>query len=105
MKRFIRQFGKESILALLADREFIGEDWLKWLKSEGIDFVIRIKKDAWVPNSRGEKMQVHKLFRFLKPGEPVVIQGQRLMTGVDVYLCWMSFARHCLASPIHWSTH
>lgn len=92
MKRFIRQFGKQSILGLLADREFIGEDWLKWLKSEGIDFVIRIKKDALIPNSRGEKMQVHKLFRFLKPGEQAVIQGPRLMTGVDVYLSGLRLA-------------
>jgi hypothetical protein len=35
-------------------REFIGEAWLKWLKDEGIHFDIRVKKDAQVPNSRGE---------------------------------------------------
>lgn len=92
MKRFIRQFGKQHILGLLADREFIGEDWLKWLKSEGIDFVIRIKKDALVPNSRGEKVQVQKLFRFLKPSEQSVIQDQRLMTGVNVYLSALRLA-------------
>jgi hypothetical protein len=86
MKRFIRQFGKHHIRSLLADREFIGEDWLKWLKQEGIGFVIRIKKDARIPNSRGEMRQAKNLFRFLKPGEKRVIQGKRSMTGVEVYL-------------------
>lgn len=52
MKRFIRQFGKQRIISVLADREFIGESWLKWLKEEKIGFVIRIKKNALVPNSR-----------------------------------------------------
>lgn len=92
MKRFIRQFGKQRILSLLADREFIGENWLKWLKDEEIGFVIRIKKDAIVPNSRGEKGQAKNLFRFLKPGEKAVIQGRRMMTGVAVYLTGLRLA-------------
>ena len=54
IQRFIKQFGKKHIVAVLADREFIGEAWLKWLKDEGIHFDIRVKKDAQVPNSRGE---------------------------------------------------
>lgn len=86
MQRFINKFGKEKLLGLLADREFIGEKWLKWLKTEGIDFHIRIKKDAKVPNSRGELMQAHCLFRFLKIGERLVIQQARTMTNVDIYL-------------------
>jgi len=86
MKRFIRQFGKQHLLSLLANREFIGKVWLKWLKDEEIGFVIRIKKDALVPNSRSDKVPVKNLFRFLKPGEKAVIQGPRTMTGVTVYL-------------------
>jgi hypothetical protein len=92
MKRFIRQFGQQHIISLLADREFIGGDWLKWLKSEGIGFVIRIKKDALVPNSQGKGVQVQKLFWFLKPGEQWVIKDKRKMTGVDVYLSGLRLA-------------
>lgn len=92
MKRFIRQFGKQHIVSLLADQEFIGKDWLKWLKEEEIGFVIRIKKDALVPNSRGEKLPVKNLFLFLKPGEKAVIQGPRTMTGVAVYLTGLRWA-------------
>jgi hypothetical protein len=64
----------------------IGETWFKWLKSEGIHFHIRVKKDAKVPNSRGEMVQAHVLFRFLKVGGQLVIREARKVTGVEVYL-------------------
>lgn len=86
MKRFVRQFGKAQILGLLADREFIGERWLMWLKAEKIGFYIRIKKDAKVPNSRGNSVQAKQLFQPLKAGEELVLQEAKRMTGVDVYL-------------------
>ncbi len=31
MQRFIRLFGRVSIKCLVADREFVGHEWLKWL--------------------------------------------------------------------------
>jgi hypothetical protein len=86
MKRFIRQFGKERLLGLLADREFIGERWLTWLKAENIGFYIRIKKDAKVPNSQGNCVQAKQLFQSLKVGEALALREVKRMTGVDVYL-------------------
>jgi hypothetical protein len=68
MQRFISQFGKGRLLGLLADREFIGEVWLAWLKSEQIDFHIRTKKDAKAPNSCGEPVQAKLLLQSLKAG-------------------------------------
>lgn len=92
VKRFIRQFGKGRLQGLLADREFIGETWLAWLKSEQIDFHIRIKKDAKVPNSRGERVQAKRLFQCLKAGEALVLLDAKTMTGVDVYLSGLRLA-------------
>lgn len=89
MKRFIKLFGKEHILGIFGDREFIGGKWLAWLKSEGIDFHIRIKKDALVPNSRGKLVQANRLFLFLKAGESIVFDKAKTMTGVEVYLAGM----------------
>lgn len=86
LKRFTRQFGKERLLGVLADREFVGERWLAWLKAEGIGFCIRIKKDAIVPDSRGGLGQVQRLFRHLAVGENLALQGARQMTGVAVHL-------------------
>lgn len=87
IKRFIGQFGKELVLGILADREFIGGHWLEWLKSEQIGFYIRIKKDAKVPNSQGNaRVQAKQLFQFLKVGESLTLREAKKMTGVDVYL-------------------
>jgi hypothetical protein len=86
VNRFIQQFGKDHLLGLLADREFIGKKWFEWLKAQGIDFVIRIKKDAKTTNSQGQKRQVQHLFRFLKVGEKQSIQDLRIITDVGVYL-------------------
>jgi hypothetical protein len=86
VKRFIRQFGKERLLGILADREFIGERWLTWLKTEKIGFHIRIKKDAKVPNSQGNAVQAKQLFQFLKVGEALALREAKRMTGVEVCL-------------------
>lgn len=92
MKRFVRQFGKERLLGVLADREFIGGRWLAWLKAENIPFYIRIKKDAKVPNSRGHQVQARQLFQFLKPGEALTLPDAKTMTGVTVYLAGLRLA-------------
>lgn len=31
MERFIRLFGRDSIKCLVVDREFVGNEWFKWL--------------------------------------------------------------------------
>lgn len=43
MERFITVFGIEKMSALLGDREFIGDLWLKVLADKMIPFYIRIK--------------------------------------------------------------
>jgi hypothetical protein len=44
LKRFIKLFGSENIKGLLIDREFCGQEWLKYLKKEKIHFYLRLKK-------------------------------------------------------------
>jgi hypothetical protein len=39
VKRFVDRFGYSNILGLLADREFVGQDWFKWLESKKILFL------------------------------------------------------------------
>jgi hypothetical protein len=86
IKRFIKNFGQQHIKALLADREFIGKDWFMFLKKQEIDFVIRIKKNFKVTNSRGLEVPAKNLFLFLKPGEQLVIPKARKMLDIEVYL-------------------
>lgn len=44
VQKFIDNFGKDCIAGLLADREFIGNDWFRWLNDNEISFNIRVKK-------------------------------------------------------------
>jgi Transposase DDE domain len=69
MKRFIALFGKNKVFCLLADREFIGEDWFKWLKSNGIPPCIRTRKNTLVRHRNGGKVPVKNLLRSLQIGE------------------------------------
>lgn len=42
IERFIALFGKDRIALLLADREFVGQEWFNWLIQQDIPFVIRV---------------------------------------------------------------
>src|SRR3954447_8452227 len=42
MEKFVKLFGKGCIQAVVADREFIGKDWLKYLQQQRIAFYIRV---------------------------------------------------------------
>ncbi len=68
MKRFIAQFGRHHIKGLLADREFIGDEWMGWLFEQEIPFYIRIRNNARIINAQGQRIRVERLFYGLKPG-------------------------------------
>lgn len=86
MQKFIKNFGKECIAGLLADREFIGEKWFKWLLDEGIPFHIRIKINTLTTNARGQGIDIDALYYGLKPGEQCSINDKRKIWGHDLYL-------------------
>jgi hypothetical protein len=68
LERFIKVFKKEKIKILVADREFIGKQWFKWLEKESIPFAIRImnNKNARVKTGKEKKTKI--LFKSLKIG-------------------------------------
>jgi Transposase DDE domain len=86
LSRFITQFGKGNIRKFLADREFVGKRWFAWLKSENINFAIRIKKNSQVKNSRGVFVDVQDLFRHVKKGEELILKGSYQVTESEVFL-------------------
>ena len=49
IQRFIAIFGKDRIVNVFADREFIGEKWFTWLIENDINFCIRVKKTLLSP--------------------------------------------------------
>lgn len=84
MNRFIKLFGWSRIDYLLADREFIGKDWLTYLQNQNIHFFIRIRENALVNGKKGQK--VKKLFAHLKVNQGYFYQEPRLIYGVKVYV-------------------
>ena len=70
LQRYIRLFGADSIDCLLADREFVGENWMKWLNENKIRYYVRIRENFWVTiPSSGKRVKVSWMFNGLKIGE------------------------------------
>jgi len=86
LRKFIASFGKDCIAGVLADREFVGEDWFGWLLKEKIIFYIRIKKNMLTTNSKGQPIHAYKLFYGLSPMSERVLYGKRNILGYSLYV-------------------
>ena len=87
MERFIRLFGHGCIDSLVADREFIGKEWIGWLNNNRIRYYIRIRQDIWVVKpSTGERIRAWWLFNSLKVGQEKFYHKLFLHKGQYVYL-------------------
>ena len=62
LSKFIAVFGKGRINHLLADREFIGQDWFSFLIKEQITFYIRIRNNSLVQTTNGKEVKAYRLF-------------------------------------------
>ncbi len=63
MRRYLALFGAASIKLLLADREFIGVCWLRFLNENNAPFVIRVKEGLNVVTEDGRKLTLGSLLR------------------------------------------
>ena len=86
MNRFLTIFGAQRIACLFADREFFGIKWFGYLIENNIKFVIRIKKNTQIPNSRGIPVSAENLFRCLPRGGALILSGQRIVWGYSLYV-------------------
>ena len=66
LKRFVRQFGRDDILGILGDREFIGEQWWHWLSANRIPFLMRMRENQLMTDQRGRERAVRSRFHDLK---------------------------------------
>ena len=46
LRRYLEHFPASSVRLLLADREFIGAEWLKFLNEANIPFAIRLREES-----------------------------------------------------------
>jgi len=63
IKRYLRVFGASSVEVLLADREFVGEEWLMYLIENNVPFVIRLREDMYIETKDGRLFQFRSLLR------------------------------------------
>jgi hypothetical protein len=68
MERYLRLFGASSIRVLLADREFVGREWMHFLNKNNVPFVIRLKEDMLIRLTDGSLRQFRTLLRKPKRG-------------------------------------
>lgn len=87
VQRFIDIFGSERINSLVADREFVGKEWIAWLNENRIRYYIRIRQNFWIVNPKsGEKVRAWHLFNRVRLGEELVLHKLYIMKGEYVYL-------------------
>ncbi len=80
-------FGQDCIDCLVADREFIGKEWIGWLNSRRIRYYIRIRQNfRIVKPSTGERIRAWWLFNDLRVGHEKFYHKLFLHRGEYVYL-------------------
>ena len=84
LELFLELFGKERIATLLGDREFVGKQWLQWLRGQELPFQLRAKENfnvIW----RGRRRKVRELFRHATTQHPVILKRACEMWGARYY--------------------
>lgn len=86
MQHLLCIIAPKNIKAILADREFIGDDWFAWLIKQKLPFFIRIKKNALLESASG-CCAAKKAFANLRP-----LESRHLCKPRDVYQqrLWLS---------------
>jgi transposase len=88
VERFIKLFGKEVIESIVADREFIGKQWLEYLNRNKIRYYIRIRNNfkVFIPH-KNKEIKVSHLFNQYKTNEFIYYPKIVYING---QLCYLS---------------
>ena len=81
LELFRETFPEVHIETRYADREFIDNEWLAYLRQAGISYCIRCKENAQIAGKGGTRRALKSHFRALKTGEgrlgPVMLYRQQ----------------------------
>lgn len=66
MRRYLAHFAPSSVRLLLADREFVGAEWLKFLNDSNIKFAIRLREDLRVTTEDGCELTLYARLRLAR---------------------------------------
>jgi hypothetical protein len=88
VNRYIGLFGSHTIDCLLADREFVGVHWIKYLNDNKIRYYIRIRENFYVDDPRtGNRFKVFWMFNGLRCNE---YRFFHRIYNVNGQLCYLS---------------
>jgi len=88
INRYIRLFGLHTIDCLLADREFVGKNWIAYLNHNQIRYYIRIRENFYVddPRHTGKRIKAFAMFADLKCGQSRFLHRIYRIKGQFCYL-------------------
>jgi hypothetical protein len=84
LEKFNKTFGFKKIRSFIADREFIGQDWLDYLYYHQIPFFIRIKDNRLIELVQGKKKPLKVLFSHLRDQEEHSLSTQLNKLGLVI---------------------
>jgi hypothetical protein len=85
IEQILEIIPKEAIELILADREFVGKEWLWYLSTtQKLPFAIRIKKNEQINHPNGGKMKLHKFFANMLPLEARAIEARLYTIPVQI---------------------
>ncbi len=84
LKRVVERIGLNRIEGLLADREFIGTQWFRFLIERKIPFIIRIKQNSVVEIGESGKLPIGRLRKWLS--QKKVVNHPIHMWGLSLYV-------------------
>lgn len=87
MQRYLGLFGAGSIKYLLADREFIGLEWLTFLNKHSVPFIIRVRSNQYVTPKAGTRQSLNERLRTCRG--PRTFVGHFGPAGAPL---WLNFA-------------
>jgi hypothetical protein len=91
----------EKIEVILADREFVGEEWLRFLDShKELPFAIRVKKNEQITHENGGKIKLKDYFSNIKPKEFSTVETKLYKTPVKITCLGLEREHLFLASNV-----
>ena len=87
LERLLPLIEPRRVEALVADREFIGEEFFAWLCQQRFRFVIRIRKNARLHHrGRGTRRRADEVFAHLVEGQAQRLRDRHLVYDTLVYV-------------------
>jgi len=72
LEKVFKIIDKKRIGLIVADREFIGHKWLKWMKDQGLIFCVRVPKSHHIHRLNGEILKAEDLSKSFPNGTYLV---------------------------------